>query len=121
MNKRIVSLLLIAVMGLSLCACGNKEVVDVPTTPPVVEIEKPDIPVETPSKPEIENPSESEVDVPIVEPEISDVSEIDFGEGSYDLRLFSTLLLNDENIQNNLCVSPFSLKQALLMVLQGAE
>ena len=116
MIKKIGSLCLSLVLVLSLVGCGNKEVVTpAPSIPqPAPEVSVPKVP----ETPEIVEP-EPEME-PEIEPEI-DIESINFGEGSYDLRLFSTLLLKDENIQNNLCVSPFSLKQALLMVLQGAE
>lgn len=113
-------------MGLSLTACGNKEIPkDLCGTPnsdiPIVEIEKPDTPVEIPSEPEVE-PVDGPVDEPSVEEPITpvDISELDFGDGSFNLRLFSTLL-TDENIERNLCISPYSLKEALLLVANGAE
>lgn len=116
MIKKIGSLCLSLVLVLSLVGCGNKEVV---TPTPSIPQPAPEVSVpEVPETPEIVEP-EPKIE-PEIEPEI-DIEPINFGEGSYDLRLFSTLLLKDENIQNNLCVSPFSLKQALLMVLQGAE
>lgn len=118
MVKKIGSLCLSLILVLSLVGCGNKEVITpTPTIPqptPEVEVSVPEVS----QTPEIVKPIES--DKSEVEPEIN-IEDIDFGEGSYDLRLFSSLLKNEENIQNNLCVSPFSLKQALLMVVQGAE
>lgn len=100
---------------LSLVACKGKTVVDVPevSDKPIVENPVEDnpisIPVETPSDILTENPIETPNEEPIQE------------NLSYNISLFNQLLNNEELVMNNFCVSPYSLKQALLLAYVGAE
>ncbi len=109
--KKIFCVSLLVVLMLSLVACKGNTVVDTPQVS--------DKPAETPIEDvPISTPVETPTDIPVEQPkeEIPMVEEL-----SYNVSLFDKLMNNEDLVNKNFCVSPYSLKQALLLAYAGAE
>lgn len=111
--KRVLCICLLVSLMISLVACKGQTVQNPSSSGSSPTVSNPtDIPVEKP----VENPVENPVETPNVNENKTDISEL-----SYNVHLFSKLMEDEELIESSFCVSPYSLKQALLLAYVGAE
>lgn len=111
--KRVLCICLMVSLMISLVACKGQTVQNPSSSGSSPTVSNPtDIPVENP----IENPVENPVETPNVDENKTEISEL-----SYNVSLFSKLMEDEELIESSFCVSPYSLKQALLLAYVGAE
>ena len=94
----------------------EEPIVDEPVSEvPIVDEPVSEVPIV--DEPVIENPI---VEKPVLEEPIVVEKSVIKDFGNYTVSLFDTMLKDEKQVEENFCISPFSLEQALLMVSVGA-